>query len=939
MAGGDRCEATETSDFLNQKFQILPNQLETPDRDYFGRGTSKELTRAEIELSIPARLDSLVKQYGKKPAIVATNHNQLTYAELFQEITGMVAMLNNLGIGRGDRVALVTANGLPMAVTFLGIIAGAVCAPINPALKQQEFASIFTDLRPKALVVEAGTDTAALGAAKRASIPIIQWPPPGDTDLGLLLDVGEISVPATRFGFAGPDDVALMLFTSGTTARPKLVPLTHANLMTSAYNIGATFQLTPSDRCLNVMPLFHIHGLVGGLLASLATAGSVICPTGFNATEFFTWLEAFDPSWYTAVPTMHQAILARAEGNFEIIGKHPLRFIRSSSAAMPAHVMQELENIFAAPVIESYGMTEASHQMASNPLPPYCRKRGSVGKAAGPEVAIMDEAGNLQPAGKTGEVVIRGTNVMGGYINNDVANAASFAYGWFRTGDQGYLDGDGYLFLTGRIKELINRAGEKISPREVDDVLLAHPAVEQAVTFAVPHPALGEEVAAAVVLRRDKYTTTRQLTEFAATQLADFKVPKQIVIVEEIPKGPTGKLQRAGLAAKLGITATHQTRIRDAVPYEEPKGELEKRIAEIWKRVLRLEHVGRHDNFFHLGGYSLLAVELIREVEKRFEKQISAAVLFSSPTIAELARLILKKSESTVSPLIPVQLNGSKPAFFCAHGTDSYLQLASYLGSDQPFYGLAQHLEGRAVRYIRIEDIATHYLSAVRAVQPKGPYYIGGHSIGGLIAFEMAQQLLQQGQEIGLLVLLDTRPPWNYPSHRNDISGQVDAQLNLPSLSVRRLKRHMYLLRETLKKALTKNTKTIASRVYHGLGKPLPPKLQAFYVDQIVHGQVYPLASKSYRPFDYLGPAVYIGSEETPYLVAGWTPLMKNNFKVHLVPGNHLSMLEEPNLQRLAETLNACLTKAQEEATPTLLSRRTTLVNQQTERVRTDESA
>jgi acyl-CoA synthetase (AMP-forming)/AMP-acid ligase II len=217
--------------------------------------------------------------------------------------------------------------------------------------------------------------------------------------------------------------------------------------------------------------------------------------------------------------------------------------------------MAELEAVFGCPVIESYGMTEASHQMTSNPLPPRPRRAGTVGPAAGPEVAILDEAGRPLPAGSVGEVVIRGPNVTAGYVANAAANASAFTDGWFRTGDQGVLDADGYLTITGRLKELINRGGEKISPREVDDLLMSHPAVAQAVTFALPHDKLGEEVAAAIVLREGKSATERELRDFVSARLADFKVPRKVVFLAEIPKGATGKLQRIGLAAKLGVTA------------------------------------------------------------------------------------------------------------------------------------------------------------------------------------------------------------------------------------------------------------------------------------------------------------------------------------------------------------------------------------------------
>jgi acyl-CoA synthetase (AMP-forming)/AMP-acid ligase II len=349
------------------------------------------------------------------------------------------------------------------------------------------------------------------------------------------------------------DDIALILHTSGTTSRPKIVPLSHRNVCCSAQNIQRTLGLTKEDRCLNVMPLFHIHGLMAATLSPVSVGASVFCTPGFNALKFFAWLDEARPSYYTAVPTMHQAILARASRNREVIDATPLRFIRSSSSALPPQVMEELEEVFGIPVVEAYAMTEAAHQMTCNPLPPCDRKAGTVGVAAGPEVSIMDEAGTHLKADSVGEIVIRGDNVTDGYEKNPEANAEAFTDGWFRTGDQGVMDAAGYLTITGRLKEIINRGGEKISPREVDEVIMDHPAIQQVVAFAVPHDKLGEQVAAAAVLREGMKATPQEIREFAAGQLADFKVPKEILILEEIPKGPTGKLQRIGLAEKLGL--------------------------------------------------------------------------------------------------------------------------------------------------------------------------------------------------------------------------------------------------------------------------------------------------------------------------------------------------------------------------------------------------
>ncbi|MDW8445147.1 MAG: AMP-binding protein [Acetobacteraceae bacterium] len=396
-----------------------------------------------------------------------------------------------------------------------------------------------------------GAETAARAAAARLDVPVLELVP-GEAAGDFTLEGGSPG-SAAHPGPAGTDDVALVLHTSGTTARPKIVPLTQANLCASANHIATTLALSPADACLNIMPLFHIHGLVAAVLASMQGGGAVICTGGFDALRFFRQLDEERPSWITAVPTMYQAILARADRNAEVIARAKLRFLRSSSASLPAPVMLKLEETFSCPLVESYGMTEASHQMASNPLAGP-RKPGSVGLPAGPRNRDHGR-GRHDPAasGATGEVVIRGPNVTKGYENNPEANAKAFTNGWFRTGDQGAFDADGYLTLTGRLKELINRGGEKVSPLEVDNVLSAHPAVAQALTFAAPHPKLGEEVAAAVVLRDGMEVSEQGLREFAAQSLADFKVPRRIVFVPEIPKGATGKLQRIGLAEKLGV--------------------------------------------------------------------------------------------------------------------------------------------------------------------------------------------------------------------------------------------------------------------------------------------------------------------------------------------------------------------------------------------------
>jgi acyl-CoA synthetase (AMP-forming)/AMP-acid ligase II len=487
------------------------------------------------------------------PALGAPGRRALSFGELRALIGRTLGALNAAGIGRNDAVAIVLPNGPEMAACYMACASGVTSAPLNPAYRADEFEFYLADLQARALLVERGSASPAVEVARKLGVRLIELVPraeggAGDFDLDL-----PAGTPAALGGDARPGDVSMVLHTSGTTSRPKIVPLTQANLAASAQNIAATLQFTAGDRGLNIMPLFHIHGLIAGVLAPLSAGSFVFCTPGFNALKFFGWMDEAAPTWFTAVPTMHQAILSRASKSLDVIARHPLRFMRSSSSSMPPQVIGEAESVFGAPLVEAYGMTEATHQMASNPLPPRARKPGTVGVAAGPEVAIMGDDGAILPRGGVGEIVIRGANVTPGYLNNDKANAEAFVNGWFRTGDQGQMDAEGYLSITGRLKEIINRGGEKVSPREVDEILMDHPAVAQVVCFGMPHPKLGEEVAAVVVLREGAQAAERELQAFVATRAAEFKVPKKILFMDEIPKGATGKLQRIGLAAKLGL--------------------------------------------------------------------------------------------------------------------------------------------------------------------------------------------------------------------------------------------------------------------------------------------------------------------------------------------------------------------------------------------------
>ena len=443
---------------------------------------------------------------------------------------------------------MVMGNTIEFVEAFLGAAAaGATAAPLNPDYRASEFESYFADAKVKLAIVDPERE-AALEACRSLGLPYLGRPPVG---------AGARSSSPTLAGRRSRPSTTrrcppLFLHTSGTTSKPKGVPLTHANLTVSAGNSARSYALGPGDAALCVMPLFHIHGLVGVVLATLRSGGTVILPPRFSATSF--WGDAVESgaTWYSGSPTIHQILLMRAAETPP--PREVFRFARSCSAALAPSVLEELEETIGAPVIEAYGMTEAAHQMASNPLPPGERRPGTVGRGTGVEIALLDDAGIVTPSGGPGEVVIRGPNVMGGYRDNETANAEAFVDGWFRTGDQGVIGDDGYLRLTGRLKELINRGGEKISPLEVDAVLSAHPAVAEAVSFGVPDVKYGEEIHAAVVLRAD--VRVEELQRHAEASLVSFKVPKVIHVADQLPKTATGKVQRRHVAQAFAGDST-----------------------------------------------------------------------------------------------------------------------------------------------------------------------------------------------------------------------------------------------------------------------------------------------------------------------------------------------------------------------------------------------
>lgn len=797
------------------------------------------------------------------PAILSPGGDGLSAGELAGRVEEIRRALNERGLGRGDRVAVTAGVGPEAAVAMLGVVSCSVCVPVNPSAAA-ELGALITQTKARALLAPGGATAAEQSTAKRRGVvilegPVQEWAAHGEGTI-------------RNGGAASPDDVALLLRTSGTTARAKLVPATHRQLVARAEAARDFLGLGPDDRCLNPMPLCYGHGLYTGLLFPLLTGGSTILPTEFEEEAFLRYLSTLGPTWYTAGPAHQRAVLGWLKERRDEVAGHRLRFVRCANGSLPREVSEGLEACLGVPVLESYGTSETG--MIASPDPHGPRKPGTVGVATGVEVALME-----------GEIVVRGPTVFSGYEDDTSLNRRSFAGEWFRTGDRGSLDEDGFLTVEGRIDDVINRGGEKISPAEVEAALLGHPDVAEAVVVGVPHPTLQQEVAAAVVLRPETDADTAALRNYVGETLAPFKVPRRVTVLPELPLGPTGKPLRTELVGRLGLGSPDL----GAPPGKRRSGPAEARLAELWGEVLEQAGVGIDDDFFELGGDSLSAIELVAAIAEDQGVELRVEDLIEAPTPRLLwdrmrrGFFLESRPASARRDIAGVNTGGDRTPLFAVAGRPGYslrlLTLGREIAPAQPVFGLQPPDMDWAAREIHtMSEMAAHHLTGLRSVQPHGPYRLIGSSFGGLLVFEMALQIERAGEEVEFLGLIDTEPAairWHPEPEGIDlgVAEESDAARTVPSEGVA----------GSIVAAGTRVAAThAAARVSYAIEDRVRAAITFFYC---------------------AGDGVRAARERRQL----WTETTTGGLRLVKLPGLHAQFDREPQFSALRDALRSCL--------------------------------
>jgi acyl-CoA synthetase (AMP-forming)/AMP-acid ligase II/thioesterase domain-containing protein len=723
------------------------------------RDEADRRNQSDIGQTLGLAIRSYAHRQPNQSAIVSSTFAPLSYRQLQEQIDGIRAKLRLAGLGHQARIGIALPDGPEAVLAIVAVACSAIAVPIDPKLTSSEVELRLGILRLDAIILLRNGDSSPRRVAEHHGLRIVEAIPIGGRKLGLQLDMSA-AAPSLPPDEPGPEAIAFILQTSGTTALPKLVPVSHRNMLASSERWRAWFKLTPLDRCLCVSAPYYCHGLTVTVLTPLLTGGSVALPTNAAAMDFVEWFEILSPTWFSAVPTLHRLVLDAARTTPDASGMHALRLASSGGAPLPAPVRDGLQNVLGIPILEHYGASEAA-QVAVNLPVPNLNKPGTCGKPWPGTVVIVSQEGHPLPPGQQGEVLVGGPTVISGYLDDPELNRAAFVNGWFRTGDIGSLDREGFLTLHGRIKEQINRGGEKISPVEVDTALLRHPAVAEAAAFAVPHPRLGEDVAAAVVLRPDATATSVELRRFLADHVASFKIPRRITILDQLPKGATGKILRRKLSASLSGPASEDLAQKAARAPEVDLADLERKLLSLWRHMLESESIGLDDDFFEAGGDSLLATQMILELELMLGHPVHHSILFEASTIRKLVGSLGPQAAFDAGPIMRLHATGSRRPLLYFHGALGFAhylrELSLHLGADQPILAIEPHgLQGQVLPS-SIEEMAADRVKLILEMQPEGPYRLGGFCNGALVALEAARLLTVAGQNVELLLLID--PP------------------------------------------------------------------------------------------------------------------------------------------------------------------------------------
>jgi amino acid adenylation domain-containing protein len=877
---------------------LPPEQQAIRDRCFHPSGNFVEFPIDEVEGSIADRFEKIVRMYADRPALKMGDQT-LSYAELNAAANRIARAVLSTTSPDTRCVALLFEQGMALMAAMIGVLkAGKFFITLDPAAPHSRSASILqnagagivvTDQRHRWLATE-------IGAAEPLIID----------DVECAFSTDNLSLPIA------PEATAFVAFTSGSTGQPKGVVWTHRMLLHHEMLSINISHICDADR-VTLLSFNTASTLTNIFLALLS--GAALYPFDVlsgNAARMARWLH----NEQITVCLMSATLFRSFCDNLPSCEVFPdVRLLKAQSEGAHGGDIDRFHRHFAAHCILLHGLSSSESGFVTaiqydqkTEIPAAVVPIGYP--VAGKEVLLLDESGHELSCHQVGEIVVRSRYLAEGYWQMPELSRAKFKVDPDRpglrryfTGDLGLRRADGCLVHKGRKDDRVKIRGYGVETAAVENALREHPSVKQGFVLPCKDRADEQQLVGYFVSHSERPVTTGDLREFLRAKLPEFMIPAALVRMDAMPMTASGKIDRSALPN------LEQARRQLLAASVEPRTELERSLARLWARVLTLETVGVHDNFFDLGGHSLSAIRLAGEVERFFGQPVAVATLLKAPTIAELAKEIVKSGQSASSPLISVQPQGSRPPFFCVHGADCYARLAQHLGIDQPFFGLAQHLERRKVRHTRIEDIAAYYIEASKTVQAQGPYYIGGHSIGGLIALEMAQQLQKSNQEVALLVVLDSGAPVKIqngaPFYPATPSGNCSE-----NLAVAGFNRKWWSMRQRLRERLGRGAKAVAYEMYHRLGRPVPPVLQSFYVDQVVYGQIYPDAHRRYQPQPYSGRAVYFKSEDTRERVAGWQKLMTHGLEVRAVAGNHLTMLAEPHLKGLANTLRQCLSEA-----------------------------